>query len=1145
MASLSTRYSRAQIGRYFLLLLVFVCIGAFQVRYSKGVLDQYRQPESKARYPFLYTTSGTISSVMPEGFEAGLRLGDKVLAVGPEKFVGEAGLHSAVVNVGVGGTVEFRVRHASGQVEQIAVQIEPLGRGSYRPRDWLFAVIGLLLVPSLALCLGFGLVLVRPQDSRAWLVLALMTGFSQLYFLPGWEGGLRALALGYRAFAAGTFSMWLVLFGLYFPERAAWDTKRPALKWFLIFPVATTTLASVVNSWALQFNLRLADLWHRPLQHLQNTQTTLRLVAIIAFFLILAVNVRAAPSIDVRRRLSTLWKGAALSLTPLFMLWLAGLIRGKNPFGDVPTWISIPSVLVLDLFPCTLMYVIIVRRAFETNALLRQGMKLTLGRRARSVVHLAAAAALVTCVVQLLLPSAGSPSFVLKFLLSCSCAVLVLEHTMADRIIPWLDRRLFGKAYDAEEIIRKFCEATLRRESFSDTGALLNQIAGTVSQAFQIAGAAVFLRQKDRYCVSYGSTSALLQRACLPSDGHAIRFLHEQKQPAHVYFEDPQSWVQKLSCEEQEVFASLDCEVLVPFVRSDRLLGVMALGRRKAHEPYSKSEMELLALVSEQAAPSLQYSLLVSALATEITERERQNAEKETAELANKTKSDFLARMSHELRTPLNAIIGYSEMLQEEAEDMGEESFVADLNKIRTAGKHLLSLINSILDISKIEAGKTELYLETFPVEKLLADTVVIVKPLIDKNTNQLVCEPGENLGNMTADMVKVRQVLFNLLSNATKFTQNGTLTLSACIRPSGAHEMVHFAVRDTGIGMTPEQMGRLFQAFSQADSSVASKYGGTGLGLTISRHFCRMMGGDITVESEHGKGTTFHVDIPRKVVLPEAEPEPSGAEISLPETVDGATVLVIDDDVTVFEIMKRELEGKNVNVVNVPGGEAGLARARQLCPDVIILDLILQDSDGWAVLASLKSDPVLANVPVVMLTVAEEKNKAFSLGASEYLVKPAERTELLATVSRYLKDGTADVLIVDDDVENRRLMARTIRERKLQVREAGNGVEALACVEKQIPGLILLDLVMPEMDGITFLGHLRKSPQFSRVPVTVITSKDLTEDERRLLSLNVDRVMQRDAVDVQQLINDVGERLASRAPRRELAHAENTVGGR
>jgi signal transduction histidine kinase/CheY-like chemotaxis protein len=1145
MASAPARFGRAKIGRYILLLLTFACIGAFQVRYSKGVLEQYRHPEHKARSPFIYTTAGTISYVMPEGREAGLQVGDQVLAIGSEKFSGEAILHASITEAGVGGTVHFTVRHPSGEVQDLGVQIEPLGRGSYRVRDWLFAVIGLLFVPNLALCLGIGLVLVRPRDSRAWLVLALMTGFSQLYFLPGWEGGLRALALSYRAFAAGTFSMWLVLFGLYFPERAEWDVRRPALKWLFILPVAFTTVVSVVNSWVLQFNLRLADLWHKPLQQLHNTETTLRLVAILAFFLILTLNVRIAPSIDVRRRLNTLWKGAAISLTPLFMLWLAGLIRGKNPFGDVPTWVSIPSVLVLDLFPCTLIYVIVVRRAFETSVVLRQGIKLTLGRRVRTVVHFSAAAVLVISIVQLLLPSAGPLSFVLKLLLAYSCAVLVLEHTVADRVSPWLDRRLFGKAYNAEELIRQFCEIKLRRESYSDTGALLHQIATTVSEAFHIAGSAVFLRNKDNYCVAYGSTSALLQHACLPGDGQAIRFIQQQKQPAHVYFEDPQSWVQELSRQEQAVFSSLDCEVLVPFVRSDRLLAVMALGRRKAHEPYSKSEMDLLGLVSEQAAPLLQYCLLVSALATEITERERQNAEKEAAEQANKTKSDFLARMSHELRTPLNAIIGYSEMLQEEAEDMGEESFVTDLNKIRTAGKHLLSLINSILDISKIEAGKMELYLETFPVEKLLADTVVIVKPLIDKNANNLICEPGADLGNMTADMVKMRQVLFNLLSNATKFTQNGTLTLSASIKRSGGQEMVHFAVRDTGIGMTPEQMGRLFQAFSQADSSVSSKYGGTGLGLTISRHFCRMMGGDITVESEHGKGTTFHVAIPRKVVLPGSEPEPADSEISLPEVPEGATVLVIDDDVTVFEIMKRELAGKNVKVINAPGGEEGLDRARQLRPDVIVLDLFLQDSDGWAVLASLKADPVLANVPVVMLTVAEEKNKAFALGASEYLVKPAERSELLATVSRYLKQGDADVLIVDDDVQNRALMARTLREKNLHVREAGNGVEALACVEKQIPELILLDLIMPEMDGITFLGQLRKIPQFSRVPVIVITSKDLTEDERRLLSLNVDSVMQKAAVDVQEVINAVGEKLAARTPRRELAHAENTAGRR
>jgi CheY-like chemotaxis protein/nitrogen-specific signal transduction histidine kinase len=541
-------------------------------------------------------------------------------------------------------------------------------------------------------------------------------------------------------------------------------------------------------------------------------------------------------------------------------------------------------------------------------------------------------------------------------------------------------------------------------------------------------------------------------------------------------------------------------------------------------------------MVGEQTAPSLEYSLLMSALTTEITERERQRAEKEAAEQASKTKSDFLARMSHELRTPLNAIIGYSEMLQEEAEEMGEQSFAKDLGKIRTAGKHLLSLINSVLDISKIEAGKMELYLEAFPVDKLLADTIMIVQPLVEKNGNQLRCEQEGNLGIMVADLVKVRQILFNLLSNSSKFTQNGTLTLAARAEKRDGQERIYFAVRDTGIGMTPEQLAKLFTAFSQADSSIASKYGGTGLGLTISRHFSRMMGGEITVESEFGKGTTFTVELPRQVAQPSAAT--SEREVKAPAIVEGATLLIIDDDLTVYEILKRELAEKKVTIITATSGEEGLRKARETAPDVILLDVLMADLDGWGVLARLKADPALAGIPVVMLTVTDEKNKAFSLGVAEYLLKPAERSDLLATVSRYLDGATGDVLVVDDDSENRSLMARTLRDREWQVREAGNGVEALAQLEERIPKLILLDLVMPEMDGISFLGHLRKSEEYYKIPVIVITSKDLTQDERRLLNLNVDRVMEKDSFNVQELISDVAKKLAMRTNNKGTIHA-------
>jgi CheY-like chemotaxis protein len=303
------------------------------------------------------------------------------------------------------------------------------------------------------------------------------------------------------------------------------------------------------------------------------------------------------------------------------------------------------------------------------------------------------------------------------------------------------------------------------------------------------------------------------------------------------------------------------------------------------------------------------------------------------------------------------------------------------------------------------------------------------------------------------------------------------------------------------------------------------------------------MMKGDITVESELGKGTTFMVSLPRKVASP--SPNLSASTDAKAESVDGATLLIIDDDSTVYDIMKRELSRQNVNIIRASSGEEGLRKAREVSPDVITLDVFMADLDGWEVLTRLKADPLLADIPVIMLTVADEKNKAFTLGAAEYLVKPAGRSELMAVVSKYLEGRSGDILVVDDDSQNRKIMATTLREKEWQVREAGNGLEALTKIEEHIPELILLDLVMPEMDGISFLGHLRKSRQFCKIPVIVITSKDLTKDERRLLSMNVDRVMQKDVFNLHELITDVGQKLAMRARPRGITHAENIAGGR
>jgi PAS domain S-box-containing protein len=378
---------------------------------------------------------------------------------------------------------------------------------------------------------------------------------------------------------------------------------------------------------------------------------------------------------------------------------------------------------------------------------------------------------------------------------------------------------------------------------------------------------------------------------------------------------------------------------------------------------------------------------------------------KEQAESANRAKSTFLANMSHELRTPLNAIIGYSEMLMEDAEDQGQEALVPDLEKIHSSGKHLLALINDILDLSKVEAGKTELYLETFDIANLIKDVASTVRPLAKTKTNTLEVLCAEDLGLMHADLIKVRQTLLNLISNACKFTEQGTISLKAAREKADNVGWITVSVSDTGIGMTPEQMGKLFQAFTQADVSTFRNFGGTGLGLMISRHLCRMMGGDITVESEPEVGTTFTVRLPALVDEHRADlmPRSESPIEQTPESV--STVLVIDDDPNVRDLMRRFLGKEGFQVETASGGEEGLQVAKELQPDVITLDALMPGMDGWSVLTALKADPGLADIPVIMLTIVDDKNRGYALGASDYMNKPIDRDRLLAILQKCQSD--------------------------------------------------------------------------------------------------------------------------------------------
>jgi signal transduction histidine kinase/DNA-binding response OmpR family regulator len=510
---------------------------------------------------------------------------------------------------------------------------------------------------------------------------------------------------------------------------------------------------------------------------------------------------------------------------------------------------------------------------------------------------------------------------------------------------------------------------------------------------------------------------------------------------------------------------------------------------------------------------------------------------KETADTANKAKSAFLANMSHELRTPMNAVLGYSEMLMEEAEDVGQDDFIPDLKKINQAGNHLLSLINDVLDLSKIESGKMEAFAEIFDVGALIDQVSGTAQPLMAKNNNQLKIERGENLGNAFQDVTKLRQSLLNMLSNAAKFTHEGTITLRVERESQADGEWLTLSVSDTGIGIPADKLDHVFEEFSQADESTTRDYGGTGLGLTISRRFCQMLGGDMTVTSQPGAGSTFSIQLPAE--LPGAEgpqeglSQPSVNVVKESDDVHqakhGSTVLVIDDDAEACEIIRRFLEKDDFNVVTALSGEQGLRLAHEVHPAAITLDVVMPDMDGWSVLRALKADPVLHTIPVIILTMIDDRTRGYSLGAVDYLTKPVDRGLLHKALSRYYcAEEVCSVLLVEDDIDTREIMARTLEKASWVVSEAGNGQEALDIMSNLQPRLILLDLMMPVMDGFGFLAELRARSEWQQIPVIVITAKDLTADDRERLNGWVEEVLEKNAYSRDQLMERVSEAVAA-----------------
>jgi len=627
--------------------------------------------------------------------------------------------------------------------------------------------------------------------------------------------------------------------------------------------------------------------------------------------------------------------------------------------------------------------------------------------------------------------------------------------------------------------------------------------------------------------------SAVLQEAgyevLLAKEGKSALEITKEKKPDLILLDiEMPGWNGYETCEHIKAdpeLAAIPILFLSTLTRAkDKLRAFEAGGIDYINKPFEEKELlarvhthvELYHLrdkleqkINEQNKEISEYA---NHLELKVEERtEELNQAKKLAEEANITKSQFLANMSHELRTPMNAIIGYSEMLKEDADEMELTDFSNDLDKINSAGKHLLGLINDVLDLSKIESGKMELYLEQFKIEDIVNEVINTVQPLAQKRNNRFEVHFIKSpIKTIYADLTKTRQILFNLLSNSNKFSEDSTILIEVEYESNQCsnENVIRFEVVDDGIGITQEQQNKLFQPFTQLDASTTRRFGGTGLGLSISKQFVEMMGGSICVDSRFGEGSAFKFYLPTVVKKPEVQ-EPIVEEIE-----EHGIVLVIDDDKVTREMLKKYLSNLGYSVAIASNGKDGLRLAKKLRPDAILLDVKMPQMDGWNVLSNLKNDPLLSDIPVIMTSIEKQHDKGYAMGATDYMVKPVGRDQLATILNKYnIGDESQQLaMVIEDDIVTRELMNNMLKGEGWRVFKAENGKVALEHLADKNPSLILLDLLMPEMDGFEFVARLRSNEKWRSIPVVVLTSAKLSASDQAHLHSYVDGIFQKES---------------------------------
>lgn len=1070
-----------------------------------------------------------IERVRPTGRKAGVKKGDELLAVEGQRFQAKAPLNRRVDYGRPGETLTVLVRRANTVPAERTILIT-LEATSSTAGDWMVLLVVSVIRPLLCIALGFWGLYVRPAERRAWLLLGVLLSFSQLLSL-GLEDQCGSFydtfCLAFNSLLGQTWTVWLLLFSLHFPKPLPILKRFPAVAYLLIAPIVAYALRVTLISELDLFNSEAAGRAAALLAWPAGLESGLKLTALIIALGCLGAQVFLEPSPDERRRVQTLFTGTSLALLPMIALLLAASAL-KVSYNAFSAWLVTPSILATCLFPISLTHVVVTPRVLDFRSLTRQilqySFKLGFVRVARAAVILAALGFLFTKV------NCFANNLQIASALALTWAgMLLFEPVRTARLGEWVDRKVF---LDANRIEQRLLDFAGTATKFAGVDSLLDGLLSDLEQAFRPSTALALLPAGDAFRIAAvrNASPAIEMDDTLESGSGVVQRLEQTGEAILLYFDVPDRWMHSLPQTEFAKLRGFGAQLWLPVFSDNMLYAAIGLGPKPDDVPYSNSDLRVLRSMASSIGLVIERMTLQEKISLESAARERLIVEKKSAEVASAAKSSFLAGMSHELRTPLSAIIGYSDLLVDQATDDNSLELLSDLKKIQSAGRHLLEIINSILDISKIEAGKMDIYLESFSVAAVIEDIVAIIDPLVQKNRNRLTIDVDPNIGSIHSDRTKIRQTLFNLLSNACKFTQQGQISISTnqyTEEQTGA-KWVSFRVSDTGMGMKPEQMEQVFKPFSQADASISGRYGGTGLGLTLSRQFVGMLGGTLTVTSEYMQGTAFTVRVPDQAITKREPTETRRSSGGAPR------ILLIDDDPAVHDLVRRSLVKRGYQVISSLTGAEGLKIAKEARPDAILLDVLMDGMDGFQVLTELRSDASLSKTPVIMMTIVEDKQAGLSLGATEYLIKPVGRGQLNEVLGRYCPPVSQQslpgmALVVDDEPGQREIVSRMLRAHGWDVREAGNGRDALERLSEGLPRVVFLDLMMPVMDGFAFLDEFRQRPDCATIPVMVLTSKIVTQQERQKLSGIVSEVLQKRAQPNDELLSNVMRQLSMR----------------